>query len=327
MADGESESAPTLSRGIFDAKYMVKDRVGKGRGGGAVYAADDLMRSTPVALKYPASHTELEVLLAIQEKAPNCLGVPRLLDHGFKQGDPYTVMDLLKSPLSDVFPVIRKIDDLMERWDLISMLGRLTLRRLEAIHQTGFVHGDVAPSNIVLGPTPYGGAGLFLVDFGSSRQFPGGSPVKAFWSTVEYTSVRVVDDVRRQPYDDLESLGYVLVHALFGDLPWFKWTQNRKTWEGASRDNACKRVREVKFSLLWGMYCSLGLEWLHISKMPDELKKYLIHCAQQAQKKDSAEVPVDYRHLAKLLGEGEGDVDRQDEKDLQKLSTMVALGT
>lgn len=260
-----------------------------------------------VALKYPASPVELEALQAIKERDPSCLGVKPLLSSGTFAGKPYLATEVLGPSLAQVFEKLGACEEEL-RWEVVRLVGRMLLRRLEAIHRCGVVHGDVAPLNILLGEAACGGTGVFFVDFGSAQPFPGGEPVMPFWSTVEFNSVFVVDGAVRGPRDDLESLGYVLCHGLYGELPWFNLLQ-AGPWEGKSRDEACERAREAKTQLLYGTWAALGLEWTHFMHMPKELGKFLRACACRKDGEDSS---PDYAALASLLGGGEGAGETED---------------
>jgi len=228
------------------------------------------------------------------------------------------VTPVLGMPLSELFKGIelRSVD---EKWYVVRIIGRLLLRRLEAVHRRGWVHGDVAPDNILFGRTEAGQVSLFLIDFGCARRFPGGDAVKAFWNTVEFASVRAVEDTVREPYDDLESLGYVLVHGIFGDLPWFRWTRGRNNWE-ETRGKDCERVRQVKITFLRGQWCSLGFEWIQLMKMPLELTKLLMRCLFRPKAEDGL---PDYETLAELLGQSCEAVEASEAADISFLTEKL----
>mmetsp|Transcript_108581 Transcript_108581/g.338507 ORF Transcript_108581/g.338507 Transcript_108581/m.338507 type:complete len:177 (-) Transcript_108581:38-568(-) len=127
-----------------------------------------------------------------------------------------------------------------------------------------------------------------------------------FWSTVEFNSMRLVAGAMREPHDDLESLGYLMCHGLFGELPWFDIVRSGPSWEEA-RDEACERARESKHQLLCGLWSALGLEWAHFMNMPKELGKFLLTCACRKGGEEGG-LP-DYPALAALLGEGAGEAE------------------
>merc|ERR1712061_481643 len=181
-------------------------------------------------------------------------------DSGMHGEKPYIVMELLGPPISHLFKRLKK-ESLNVRWQTLRIIGRMLVRRLQAIHRCGFVHCDLQPGNILLGTHDAGGyAGWFaqppfLVDFGCARSFPGGEPMMQDWGSVDFNSIRSLNSCcQRGPCDDLESLGWVLCHGLFGDLPWFHWTEEAQ-WSGGDtgkvpRAKACQEVRREKAMLL-----------------------------------------------------------------------------
>jgi len=213
--DFAQESGPRLG------DFRILREIGSGFGA-VVYMAEHIKDRKKVALKHPVKKEELVVLREIHRN--DLLGVTQLLVEGRHEGQPYVVTDLLGSPLTKLFQRIRK-QSLDKRWHAVCVVGRMMVRRLQGIHSCGFVHCDVSPENILLGPakgdeptvTPY------LVDFGLARKYPGGGRLAGEHGSVEWSSIRSADGEERRPLDDLEALGWPLVSGLFGELPWFKW--------------------------------------------------------------------------------------------------------
>merc|ERR1719350_2552117 len=108
------------------------------------------------------------------------------------------------------------------RWQLVSLVGRLLLRRLKALHERGWVHCDLNPGNVLVGRRGEAEGPErwrpFLVDFGSAQREGAAAP--AHLGTVEFNSVRSADGGCRLPWDDLEGLGWMLCFFILGDLPW-----------------------------------------------------------------------------------------------------------
>ena len=50
-------------------------------------------------------------------------------------------------------------------------LGYQILKGIEAIHEVGFLHRDVKPSNFAVGRTPSTMRHIFMLDFGLARQY------------------------------------------------------------------------------------------------------------------------------------------------------------
>lgn len=274
-------------------KYTIHCVLGRGNEGGVVYRAlheEDTERE-PVALKHPVRQEEQKALRALQERAPRCAGVAPLLDWGAH----YVVTELLGPSIKTVFEELER-QSLDERWEVVRMLGSVLVRSLETIHSCGLVHCDVQPSNILLGRSPEGLARPFFIDFGCARTFPDGDPMQGDWGSLDYNSARSADGGVRGPHDDLESLGWVLCHGLFGDLPWFEWT--RTAWESGEwkkrRESVAKRIQRAKFNACEKGWARLGPAWRHFTQIPKQLQEFLQLCCR-------GEGQPDYDFLSALL--------------------------
>ncbi|KAI9855651.1 MAG: Casein kinase I isoform delta [Trichoglossum hirsutum] len=82
------------------------------------------------------------------------------------------------------------------------------IERLQALHSQGFVHGGIRPSNIALS-LPEGGP-IHLTGLGCPKRYRGDNQDSLYASINPNLS----------PCSDLESLGYVMLRFLRGDLPW-----------------------------------------------------------------------------------------------------------
>lgn len=303
--------------GLVDKTYTVLDQLGKGKGGGVVYRCRYAYARRPdAAFKYPATDTEIDALEAVHRSAPGCLGVPPLHSHGVYEGRRYYVTQALGCSLTSLLTSagIREMQ-LNEKWTSIRVIGRMLLRRLEALHRAGWVHGDVAPDNFLFGRTEDDKVGLFLIDFGCARCI-GGAPVKAFWNTVEFAACRMEDGCVREPYDDLESLGYILMHGMWGNLPWFQWTRDRWEWE-KTRDKDIEKVKRLKRTLLMGQFAALGVNWFHLTNTPRNLVLFLVTCMSRPKAKDR--LPV-YEELMGYLEADGGPAESAEAGDLATLT-------
>jgi serine/threonine protein kinase len=272
--------------------YVISEEIGSGLQGGRVYKAEALQRSRAVALKWPVQREELEALKCIQSKLANLsfLGLPELLDSGLHDGRPYAVTELLGADLSKVFLRLQR-HSWKRRWHAVRIFGRLVLRRLEAVHDCGYVHCDVSPLNILVGRARgnYDFCGHlqfvpFLIDYGQARRHPGGGKLSGDKCSMEWSSIASADGGEPRPVHDLEAIGWTLVYGLVGDLPWFEdlskyYTDYSPSMAPANaRARVVEKVRDGKVQLLDRGWKSFGARWWNLAVVPEELLSFLDLC-------------------------------------------------
>ena len=109
----------------------------------------------------------------------------------------------------------------------ILMIGLQILKRIEVLHSKGFLHRDLKPENIVIGSNNENIDIIHLIDFGLTtpyidelgRHIPF-SKKSHVVGTLYYLSVFGHLGIQASRRDDLISLGYLLLHLFFGELPW-----------------------------------------------------------------------------------------------------------
>jgi eukaryotic-like serine/threonine-protein kinase len=156
---------------------------------------------------------EAELLRALDE----CPGVVGIRDVGSDGGATYYAMDLVPG------------ETLRARLDRLGRLpvreaagvGRALAQGLAGLARRGIVHGDVKPSNVVLGQGEPGGRagapGVTLIDFGLA--FRVGDPAPPGGGTLTHLAPEVVRGAPASPRSDVYALGVTLCEALSGALP------------------------------------------------------------------------------------------------------------
>jgi hypothetical protein len=100
---------------------------------------------------------------------------------------------------------------------------------LDAIHAAGFVHRDVKPANLLLGPDDH----VYVSDFGLAKHTlsVGGATKPGHWvGTLDYVAP---EQIRGEPIDarcDVYALGGVLFFMLTGEIPYPREGQEAKLW-------------------------------------------------------------------------------------------------
>ncbi|KAI1784113.1 kinase-like domain-containing protein [Ganoderma leucocontextum] len=162
-------------------------------------------------VRHPLLLHEACVLILVGEH-PN---IPRVLAWGRSQYFEYMAMELLGPNLEDVMPGVVGLS----QGNTVALICQM-LDALEHVHGKGFVHGDIKPSNIVLGRGDTAGR-AYLIDFGLAWRWTTDSPPSGRRGTVPFCSLRALAGEAALPRDDLESLAYTVAYLLRGTLPWF----------------------------------------------------------------------------------------------------------
>jgi len=294
-----------------------------------VYLVEHRQSGSRAALKWPVCQDERLALEAVQAQAPHCLGLPSLLASGTHRGQHYVVTELLGTDLAAVFDRLRG-QPLPRRWRAVRLLGRLLLRRLEALHGCGYVHCDVSPHNVLLGRARTRGPGAaevapFLIDLGQARPHPGLSPLRGDRPSMEFSSIHSGEGGVPLPADDLEALGWSMVYGLFGKLPWFGLLEEHYNLSESSKERQAEPlarvVLEAKTELLSEGWGALGPGWEHLAGTPVELDAFLRMCRLMAPP-----ATPDYTTLAGLLGSGGEALEAEEAElcDLQEYQVHIS---
>lgn len=216
---GDLGAEETSITGPFAHRYDLLGFVGAG-GMGSVFRVRDRELDEVVALKVlrpelmvdpdALAHFRREVKLARRVTHKN---VARTFDIGEFEGTPFFTMELVEGPsLDDVLHAEPRLS--AER---AARIGSAVALGLEAAHAANVVHGDLKPSNILLGRD----GRVVVSDFGTARSRElDRSRNWGISGTPEYMSpeqVETPNDIDGRA--DLYALGVVLFEMVTGELP------------------------------------------------------------------------------------------------------------
>ncbi|EAX89950.1 protein kinase, putative [Trichomonas vaginalis G3] len=136
---------------------------------------------------------------------------------------------------------------------------------IQYMHERHFIHRDIKPENFLIGTGKKSNL-IYLIDFGLSKKYRDPKTKehipyrgdKELVGTSRYVSINTHLGIEQSRRDDLESLGYVLVYLLKGQLP----------WQGIQSENLkqkYEKIGEKKMTTSFDMLCQ---------DLPEEFIKY-----------------------------------------------------
>ena len=150
-------------------------------------------------------------------------------------------MELLGKSLEDLIDQHRTFSIKTVYILLIQMLEALAF-----IHDNDIVHRDIKPDNFVMGVKSKA-YNLYVIDFGLSREYRDNEskqhyPMikkKKLCGTARYASVHALECYEQSRRDDLESVSYVAVYLIKGELPW-------QGVKGKTKEERYAKILEMK---------------------------------------------------------------------------------
>ena len=211
---------------LLAGKYSLTRRLGAG-GTAAVYLAWDLSLQRDVAVKTLTDLAEVRPALTSEAWTMARVAHPSLAEiHGVEswQGRPFLLVEFLRGgTLAD-----RLRRGAVPGPEAVAVALSLA-EALAALHEAGYLHGDVKPSNV--GFTANGFPKL--LDFGLAR---GPHDARIAGGTLRYLSPEVLDGQPAAEADDVWSLCVVLYEMVVGEHP----------FAGDDVDEVADRIREQR---------------------------------------------------------------------------------
>jgi len=219
---------PNKNYKIIENKYMYFKSllIGSGSFGKVLYGLN-YDRNKEFACKFEKSTVKRTVLaleLNMYKELEGGVGIPSIYWYGELNKYKMMIMDLLGPSIDKYFKICEKKFSLKTTL----MLGVQMFRRLEHVHNNKIVHRDIKPNNFLLGKfsTEFNDNTIYIIDFGLSKYFiedgkhvPFKDDAK-FVGTPRYASLNAHLGNRQSRRDDLESVFYLIVYFLKGELPW-----------------------------------------------------------------------------------------------------------
>lgn len=230
------EGGPDPTKALAVNQFVLLDRLGQG-GQGAVFRARQLNPSRFVAIKLLTQPTdaararfeqEARAMMKVRHPAVARFYLyERVRESDGRPTDQY-LMAMEFVPGTDLHRMVQARGPLP--WPFVVQWAQELLRGLAVIHESGFVHRDVKPANVMIaGPPPGTGSHprdttAKLLDFGAAKLASadtGGATgtKRVFVGTREYAAPEQWDE-RVVPESDLYALGGTLFYALAARPPY-----------------------------------------------------------------------------------------------------------
>ena len=204
-----------------------------GRGGmGVVYRAIQIDLDRPVALKVIAPHLAQDE--GFRERFVAESRIAAAIDHphvlpiyyaGSSDGTLYIAMRFVDG--SDLRHAIRAEGSIEpgRAARIVDQVGSA----LDAAHARGLIHRDIKPANVLLGA----GDHAYLTDFGLTKRLGSSTALSRSgqWvGTLGYVAPEQIRGERIDARADVYALGCVLFHALTGQAPYLRETEEATLW-------------------------------------------------------------------------------------------------
>ena len=241
-----------LGAGAFGQIYECQNIKNK-----QMYAAKIELHSAP----NPQLYKESKIMTEMKGK----IGFPNCHQVIYNKQELIMITDLLGPNIQDIMDNIEGKKFTMKS---TLILVEQMLQRLKDLHNKGIIHRDIKPENFCIGKGKNEKI-VYMIDFGLSRHYliektQQHIPMKsdrAIVGTLRYISMNCHEGLEVSRRDDLESLAYMMVHFVIGELPWMGI-------KAKSLGEKYKRVFEKKQETVPDEITKI---------LPDEMKSFLNH--------------------------------------------------
>ena len=213
------------SKTIIFNKYQIKKLIASSHFGW-LYEGINIKNKEPVAMKFERKSSKYKLL----ESEAYILfilkgfGIPKLITYGKSGLFNVLIEELLGLSIYDIWN--NKKNNPKYKLKDVCMLAIQIIDRLEFIHSKDIIHRDIKPMNVTIGKEQQNL--IYLIDFGFAHKFRSTKTgkhirfqnIKKVFGSMRYLSINANKGYEQSRRDDLESLGYTLIHLAKNNLPW-----------------------------------------------------------------------------------------------------------
>lgn len=205
---------------IISNKYKVLQKIGQGEFGN-IFKGENIHTKELVAIKMENINSELNTLkreTQIYQYLGKHQGIPSVKWYGTNKKYNYMVLPLYLYSLNDFYKNQNTFS-----LDKIFQIGKNIIDILKFIHGKRIIHRDIKPDNFCIDEKNQ----INIIDFGMCKQYKNEDeehmPIsfgKSVIGTLNYISINIHNGIEPSRRDDLESVGYILLFLLNGNLEW-----------------------------------------------------------------------------------------------------------
>jgi casein kinase 1 len=205
-------------------KYILDRKIGSGSFG-VIFHGFNAENNDEVAAKLESTTAKMPQLIHEAKTLRSLrggVGIPKLFWSGTEGDYNIMVMELLGSTIEDLFGAAwRKFSV-----KTVTLIGVQILERLEFMHKKHYIHRDLKPENFIVARIRQNV--VYAIDFGLSKRYRDSKTLqhipprqnRSLTGTARYAAVNSHLGLELGRRDDIESLAYILIYFMSGQLPW-----------------------------------------------------------------------------------------------------------